>query len=150
MEPLSRRRALAVLGAGLAAPFVIVACGESSSSADSSAEAADPASRLVSAADGSSIQANPPDDLIILDVRTPEEFAEQRLDGAILVDFYDEDFATQLSQLDPDASYLLYCRSGNRSGQTRPLMEELGFIDVAEIDGGINAWNAAQLPTVSG
>lgn len=96
------------------------------------------------------MQADPPEGLVVLDVRTPDEFAEARLDGAIMIDFYEDDFATQLAELDPNASYLLYCRSGNRSGQTALLMEELGFTDVADVDGGIVAWNAAGLPTVSG
>jgi len=84
-----------------------------------------------------------------LDVRTPEEFAEGHIDGAILVDFYDDDFAEQLAQLDPDVPYLLYCRSGNRSGQTRAILSELGFTDVADVDGGIVSWTGQGLPTVT-
>ena len=45
--------------------------------------------------------------------------------------------------------YLLYCRSGNRSGQALAIMEELGFLDVADIDGGIVAWDDAGLPVVT-
>ena len=66
-----------------------------------------------------------------------------------MVDFYDDDFADQLADLDPDVPYLLYCRSGNRSGQTIGILEELGFADVADVDGGILAWNDAGLPTVT-
>ena len=105
--------------------------------------------RLVSVQEGAEIQAEPPSDLVILDVRTPEEFAEGHLEGAVMIDFYDLDFADQLAELDPDVPYLLYCRSGNRSGQTLALMEELGFTDVADVDGGINQWQAAGLPVVS-
>lgn len=104
--------------------------------------------RLVSAAEGAAIQNDPPGDLVILDVRTPEEFDAGHLDGAVLLDFYEPDFADQLANLDPDKPYLLYCRSGNRSGQTIQMMEALGFTDVADVDGGINAWNSAGLPTV--
>ena len=105
--------------------------------------------RLVSVQEGAEIQAEPPSDLVILDVRTPEEFAEGHLEGAVMIDFYDLDFADQLAELDPDVPYLLYCRSGNRSGQTLALMEELGFTDVADVDGGINQWQAAGLPVVA-
>jgi len=105
--------------------------------------------RLVSVQEGAAIQAEPPSDLVILDVRTPEEFAEGHLDGAVMIDFYDLDFADQLAELDPDVPYLLYCRSGNRSGQTLAIMEELGFSDVADVDGGINQWQAAGLPVVA-
>lgn len=105
--------------------------------------------RLVSATEGADIQASPPEGLIILDVRTPEEFAEGHLDGAIMIDFYRDDFADQLKDLDPDTPYLLYCRSGNRSGQTTAIMDEQGFTNVADIDGGILAWTESGFPTVT-
>ncbi len=105
--------------------------------------------RLVSVTAAEDIRTDPPADLVILDVRTPEEFGEGHLEGATMIDFYRDDFAEQLAGLDPDVPYLLYCRSGNRSGQTIEIMRELGFTDVADVDGGINAWNAANLPTVT-
>lgn len=139
--------------------MLIAACGGGSSEATdaqadaqaqpaTSQDAAEPGVRLVSAADGAAIQADPPADLVILDVRTPEEFAEGHLDGATMLDFYEPDFADRLAELDPDKSYLLYCRSGNRSGQTAALMEQLGFRDVADVDGGILAWTADGHPVV--
>lgn len=87
-------------------------------------------------------------DVIVLDVRTPEEFADGHLEGAVMIDFYSPDFADQLGELDPTKSYVLYCRSGNRSGQTTEIMSDLGFTDVADVDGGILAWTAAGLPVV--
>jgi phage shock protein E len=122
--------------------------GTESSNSSSDAEAA--GIRLVSATEGAALQADPPDDLVILDVRTPEEFAEGHLDGAIMLDFYEADFADRVGELDPDVPYLLYCRSGNRSGQTTSIMSELLFTDVADIHGGIVAWNAAGLQVVNG
>lgn len=109
-----------------------------------------PGVRLVSAADGAAIQTDPPEDLVILDVRTPEEFAEGHIEGAVMIDFYRDDFADQLAELDPDVPYLLYCRSGNRSGQTAVLLEDLGFTDVADVDGGVVGWLDAGLPLVAG
>ena len=108
-----------------------------------------PGVRLVSAADGATIADNPPDDLVILDVRTPDEFNDGHIEGAIMLDFYAADFAQKIAELDPDVPYLLYCNSGNRSGQTALFMDELGFTDVADVDGGIQAWYAAGLPTVT-
>lgn len=135
---------------------VSLVAGCSEDTADSSqesvatADAADagPGVRLVTPQDGAAIQADPPADLVVLDVRTTEEFAEGHLDGAIMVDFYAPDFADQLADLDPDVPYLLYCRSGNRSGQAAALMADLGFADVADIDGGIVAWADAGLEIV--
>jgi rhodanese-related sulfurtransferase len=150
------KRALALL---LILSVLFAACGgnddtvaESGSSAATDSGATDlPAGiRIVSANDGAAIQTDPPADLVVLDVRTPEEFAAGHLDGATMLDFYEPDFADRLAELDPDVPYLLYCRSGNRSGQTAQLMREFGFTDVAEIDGGIVAWDAAGLPTVGG
>ncbi len=94
------------------------------------------------------MQADPPAGLQIIDVRTPEEFAEGHLDGSSMIDFYEADFADRVGALDPDQPYLIYCRSGNRSGQTRDLMEELGFTDVRDVEGGIIAWEEADLPIV--
>lgn len=118
------------------------------SSDNATADAAAAGIRLVSAQDGAAIQDDPPADLVILDVRTPEEFAEGHLEGAVILDFYREDFADQLAELDPDVPYLLYCRSGNRSGQTAEMMEQLGFVDVADVDGGIVSWTEAELPVI--
>lgn len=104
----------------------------------------------ISAAEAAAIAADPPEDLVVLDVRTPEEYAEGHLEGAVLVDFYDADFADQLAALDPDAPYLVYCRSGNRSGQALSVMEQLGFSSVVDVDGGIVAWADAGLPVTTG
>jgi rhodanese-related sulfurtransferase len=96
------------------------------------------------------ITANPPDNLVVLDVRTPEEFAEGHLEGAVLVDFYAADFAEQLAALDTDVPYLVYCRSGNRSGQALGVMEQLGFTSAVDVDGGIVAWTDAGFPVTTG
>ncbi len=84
---------------------------------------------------------------ILLDIRTPQEVAEGQIAGAVNIDFYERDFRDRLAALDRDASYVVYCRSGNRSGQAMGLFEELGFTDVTEVDGGIVAWLQAGLPT---
>lgn len=163
MKPSTHRLAALTLIAALFAAGCASSNDSDTAASDPSSEASDPSSaaenpmaesatagiRLVSAHEGAAIQSDPPDDLVILDVRTPEEFAEGHLDGAIMIDFYRDDFADQLGQLDPNVPYLLYCRSGNRSGQTTAIMQELGFTNVADIDGGIVSWTEAGLPTVT-
>jgi phage shock protein E len=104
----------------------------------------------ISATDAAAVLADPPAGLVILDVRTAEEFAEGYIDGAVLLDFYRADFAAQLAEFDTDVPYLVYCRSGNRSGQTLSIMEDLGFSSVDDVDGGVIAWTAAGLPLVPG
>lgn len=91
-------------------------------------------------------QDNP--DFVIIDVRTPEEFTEGYIEGAINIDFYSETFADELDILDKNKTYLIYCRSDNRSGRALPLMEELNFREVYNMTGGIIAWNAEGFPTV--
>ncbi|MBT8241739.1 MAG: rhodanese-like domain-containing protein [Acidimicrobiia bacterium] len=125
------------------------ACG-STAEADQSSDilTSDGGVRTVQPEVGAGLQADPPSDLVILDVRTPEEFSEVHLEGATLMNFYDADFSDQLATLDPDVPYLVYCRSGNRSGQTVAMMEDLGFTDAANVDGGIVAWLDSDLPVI--
>ncbi|MDH5671256.1 MAG: rhodanese-like domain-containing protein [Myxococcales bacterium] len=92
---------------------------------------------------------NPPQGLVVLDVRTDAEFAEGHLAGAVQLDFYAADFEAQISALDREPPYLLYCRSGNRSGKTLEIMKRLGFVEVYELEGGISAWSAASLPVTT-
>ena len=91
-------------------------------------------------------QNNP--DFVILDVRTAEEFADGRLENAINLDIYSETFRDELDLMDKSKTYLIYCRSGNRSGQALDIMEELDFREVYNMMGGILEWEAEGLPTV--
>lgn len=100
----------------------------------------------VSADDAYAITSAPPADLVVLDVRTPEEFSEGHLADAVNIDFYADDFGTILASLDKNVPYVLYCRSGNRSGTTAQEMRSLGFTEVYEVDGGIVSWLANGLP----
>lgn len=70
---------------------------------------------------------------IIVDVRTPEEFADNHLKEAINLDFRDQSFETKIKALNKDQPYFLYCRSGNRSGQAEKLMKSLGFKSVENL-----------------
>lgn len=71
---------------------------------------------------------------IVIDVRTPEEFASGHLQGAVNIDVQSPDFMAQVSQLNPGADYFIYCRSGNRSGQAISQMANMGFTSM--INGG--------------
>ena len=91
-------------------------------------------------------QNNP--DFVIIDVRTPEEFADGHIEDAINLDYYSETFRDELNKLDKDKKYLIYCQSGNRSGKALAIMEELNFREVYNMSGGILEWEAEALPTV--
>lgn len=72
---------------------------------------------------------------VVVDVRTPAEFAEGHLDGAINIDVSAPDFATEIADLPVAGGYVVYCRSGNRSAQAVAHMEQLGFTDVVDAGG---------------
>lgn len=88
-------------------------------------------------------------DFVIIDVRTPAEFSEGHIEGAVNIDFRADTFENDINALDKDKKYLIYCRSGNRSSSALDVMGNLGFEEVYNMLGGINAWNGAGLPTVS-
>lgn len=88
-------------------------------------------------------------DFVILDVRTALEFSVGHLEGAVNIDFYSETFQQDIDALAKDKIYLIYCRTDNRSGQVLDLMGELGFTEVYNMDGGIDAWDDGGLPVVS-
>jgi len=86
------------------------------------------------------------DAAVVLDVRTPAEYAHGRLRGARLVDFLAPDFRRQVEALDRDAPYFLYCRSGSRSGQAAEQMRTMGFREVHNV-GGFDELARAGFPT---
>ena len=87
--------------------------------------------------------------VITLDVRTPGEFAEGHIEGAQLIDFQSGNFENEISSLDKNATYAVYCRSGNRSGQAVKAMHDAGFHNVYNLNGGVIDWANAGLPLVN-
>ena len=74
----------------------------------------------------------------VLDIRTPAEVAEGKLEGSIVVDYRDANFAEEISKLDKSADYIMHCRSGGRVSEAIPLMRELGFTGDLTNAGGID------------
>lgn len=77
----------------------------------------------------------------VIDVRTPEEWSEGHLEGAVRMGIADADFMAQLATLDPSKDYYIYCRSGNRAGQAIDIMRQQGF--TGELVNGGSVANAA-------
>ena len=77
---------------------------------------------------------------VVLDIRTPEEFAAGHIEGAVNIDFKADSFKAELEKLDRDKEYLLHCRSGGRSGMSKETFTELGFKAIYHLDGGMIAW----------
>ncbi len=86
------------------------------------------------------------DSVVVLDVRTPAEFAEGHIEGAMNLDFESDQFSDGAAKLDPNVPYLLHCRSGFRSGQSLPILEDLAIKKIYHLDTGFNGWEKAGLP----
>ncbi|HHP7243047.1 MAG TPA: rhodanese-like domain-containing protein [Elainellaceae cyanobacterium] len=80
--------------------------------------------------------------LVVLDVRTAQEYVSGHLDKSINIDFRGEGFKEELDKLDRQSTYLVYCRSGRRSHESMQIMNEIGFYHVYDMAGGINSWQA--------
>ena len=88
-------------------------------------------------------------DFIIIDVRTPSEFATSFIAGAININYYGATFDSIIQALDHSMRYLLYCGSGSRSTQTFIKMQTWHFLEVYNMQGGLNAWLGAGYPVVT-
>jgi rhodanese-related sulfurtransferase len=86
--------------------------------------------------------------VIILDVRTPEEFNAGHIENANNINVADSNFSSEVSKLDKNATVAVYCRSANRSAVATKEMAELGFTDMYDMQGGIIDWEAAGGPVV--
>jgi len=87
--------------------------------------------------------------VVILDVRTPGEFAEGYIEGARMIDFQGGSFETEIESLDKNATYAVYCRSGNRSGQAVKIMQDAGFLNLFNLEGGVIDWANQGMPLVN-
>jgi len=79
--------------------------------------------------------------LQILDVRTPKEVAAGKIEGSVAMDFYGDNFKSQIEGLDRNQATLVYCKSGGRSGKTMKMMKRLGFTEVYNLKGGYTAYS---------
>jgi len=116
-----------------AAALLAAACGGTSGTAAAIIDTVSPARAAEIIGEGRA-------GLVVLDVRTPGEFAAGHLANAVNLDFYNPGFADAVAALDRETPYVLYCRSDAKSTEVREMMRALGFTEVYEIDGGIVAW----------
>ena len=79
---------------------------------------------------------------VILDVRTPQEYAEGHIQGAINIDYNASGFQNKVGKLDKTKTYLVYCHTGIRSAAASKIMVSLGFKNVNNMTGGITDWQS--------
>lgn len=144
---LRRARIPAALAGGLlAASLALSGCG-SSGETTTTVEAGSVQAPRGEHVDADTFRASLGDDVTIIDVRTPQEFAEGHMAGAVNLDVGDPAFVDQVADLDPEGTYAVYCRSGNRSRAAMELMQDAGVEDVFGLEGGIGALSPSELVT---
>ena len=113
-----------VVVAALFGIALLTGCGSSSSAVTN----VDPAAFLTTASQSGTV---------VVDVRTPAEYAAGHIDGAINIDVEASTFDAEIAKLDKNATYAVYCHSGRRSGLATEAMGKAGFAHVYNLNGGI-------------
>jgi phage shock protein E len=129
------KKAVALAVAAIASVGLLAGCSSSNE-----------ATKKVDPVEFSEVIAQP--GVIILDVRTPEEFNAGHIANAININVADSNFSTEVSKLDKNATVAVYCRSANRSAVATKEMADIGFTDMYDMQGGIIDWEAAGGPVV--
>lgn len=143
-------RSAVVAGLAALAALALAACAPEESSADGATASAGPAAAADAAAlpfDGTHVDsadfavAADAEGVTVIDVRTPAEFAEGHLPGAVNIDVSDPAFGDAVAELEVDGAYAVYCRSGNRSRVAIDQMATAGIASTVGLEGGIGAWH---------
>ncbi len=133
--------ALLVLFASLTAPFVSAA-----DPAPTTPSVATTAPKNISVEDADKLLKADPK-VVVIDVRTADEYKAGHIPGAKNIDFFSDDFAKQLGALDKDKTYLVHCAAGGRSGKACKLIEEQQLLpSVLHLNEGFKAWEKAGKP----
>ncbi len=89
-----------------------------------------------------SVTQNELSDVILLDVRTPEEYSQGHLENALNINWFDADFDKQVEKIDKDETIYVYCKVGGRSAKAQQKLLTLGYKNVVNLDGGYDAWRS--------
>jgi phage shock protein E len=149
----TRMKALGLIAFSLFAAIVVAGCLATQPGGDVGDGATDlPVYGVITTQQAANVIIELQDDpnFVLLDIRTPAEVEAGHLSGAVAVDFYSDTFRDDLAALDRDLVYLIYCRTGNRTGQAAKIMDELGFESVYDMGGGISQWLNADYPVCLG
>lgn len=83
------------------------------------------------------------EDIVFIDVRTPGEIAQGKIEGAIELGIADPAFKQKINELDKSKHYVVYCQSGGRSAKAQQIMNGAGFGKVSNLSGGYPGWKAS-------
>ncbi len=132
------RRLIILLGLLLGTTALVAGCSSSSSSSVQNVSA--PEFLTAAAVPGT----------VVVDVRTPGEYAAGHVEGAVNIDVESADFGAQIAALPTDTTYAVYCRSGRRSAAATDQMAEAGFTSLVNLQGGVADLQGAGAPIVAG
>ena len=122
-----------VLSTGLVAFMLLVGAGFTISAEEAGV-------RYVEADEAHSLVKEASEELVVLDIRTAEEFVAGHIQGAVNIDFYSDEFRESLANLDKSKTYLVYCRSGGRSQRSLSTFNDLNFENIVHLNGGYKGW----------
>jgi phage shock protein E len=85
-------------------------------------------------------------DVVVLDVRTPDEFKAGHIKGATNINFQDKDFAKRIAALDKSKTYVIHCAAGGRSGRACAQIKDMKFEKMFHLKAGMSGWEEAGKP----
>lgn len=85
---------------------------------------------------------------LIIDIRTPGEFTQGYIEGAVNINLFDKNFTEQFSEFDKSKPIFLYCRTGRRTSAASKKLAALGFQNIYDLHGGIINWSKNNQPTI--
>ena len=118
-----------------------IACGQKEKGKSNNTNSDQASISLISPSDLNNVNK----DILLIDVRTPQEFASGHLENAVNINYFDSDFTAQLKTLDKNKTVYLYCKSGRRSANAAEKLEDMGFVKIYDLEGGILNWQAKGL-----
>jgi len=79
--------------------------------------------------------------VILVDVRTPEEFKAGHIGQALNINWFDADFTEKMKSIDKDETIYVYCKKGGRSAKAAHLLDSLGYKNIIDLEGGFDAYS---------
>lgn len=86
------------------------------------------------------ISQNEVNNVILVDVRTPEEFNAGHIDQAVNINWFDSDFSEKMKSIDKNKTIYVYCKKGGRSAKAAHLLDSLGYVNVVDLTGGYDSY----------
>ncbi len=80
--------------------------------------------------------------VVLIDVRTPGEFTQGHVEGAVNVNWFDPNFENRFKEITKDETIFVYCKAGGRSAKAQQKLIEMGYSNVVNLEGGYDAYKA--------